>query len=191
MKLKLFSLVLGLTLAITVVAVVLPRSDSPAPTGVAHQQFLDPPWSAPTTAAPTTVAPVVTTTSSTSTMAPPVPTSQAAPARPAVVPARAPAPTVPIPKTPVVKAQAAISSAPASASAKWACIIKRESGGNPAAINPSSHAGGLFQFLPSSWRAYGGTGNAWQASVAEQWRVALHAYAVSGWSPWAGGNYSC
>jgi len=79
---------------------------------------------------------------------------------------------------------AAVKAGVAGVGGKWACIISRESGGNPGAINRSSMAGGLFQFLPSSWRAYGGTGNAWQASVAEQWRVALNAYARSGWSPW-------
>ena len=69
----------------------------------------------------------------------------------------------------------------------WQCIIRRESGGNPRAVNRSSGAGGLFQFLPSSWRAYGGTGLPQNATVAEQWRIALNAYARSGWQPWGGG----
>jgi resuscitation-promoting factor RpfC len=68
----------------------------------------------------------------------------------------------------------------------WQCIISRESGGNPSAVNPSSGAGGLFQFLPSSFAAYGGVGLPEDASVGEQWAVAEHAYAVSGWSPWIG-----
>ena len=32
------------------------------------------------------------------------------------------------------------------------CVVKRESGGNPAARNPNSSAQGLFQFLDRSWR---------------------------------------
>jgi hypothetical protein len=73
-----------------------------------------------------------------------------------------------------------------SASGIWGCVIAHESGGNPSAVNPSSGAGGLFQFLPSSWAAYGGTGLPENASVAEQWAIAEHAQAVSGWSPWVG-----
>ena len=35
---------------------------------------------------------------------------------------------------------------------EWALrVAKCESGYNPNAINPSSHASGLFQFLPSTW----------------------------------------
>jgi hypothetical protein len=68
----------------------------------------------------------------------------------------------------------------------WSCIISHESGGNPHAVNRSSGAGGLFQFLPSSWRAYGGSGEPQNASVAEQWRVARNAYARSGFAPWRG-----
>ena len=73
-----------------------------------------------------------------------------------------------------------------TASGTWGCIIQHESGGNPRAVNPSSGAGGLFQFLPSSWILYGGTGRPQDASVQEQWRVALNAYARSGFSPWRG-----
>jgi hypothetical protein len=68
----------------------------------------------------------------------------------------------------------------------WSCIIRHESGGDPHAVNRSSGAGGLFQFLPSSWRAYGGSGSPQDASVDEQWRVAHNAYARSGFSPWRG-----
>lgn len=35
-----------------------------------------------------------------------------------------------------------------------------ESGLRPAAVNPTSHATGLFQFLPSTWKGMGGTGSA-------------------------------
>jgi hypothetical protein len=76
--------------------------------------------------------------------------------------------------------------APLSASGTWSCIIQHESGGNPSAVNPYSGAGGLFQFLPSSWILYGGTGRPQDASVQEQWRIALNAFATSGFSPWRG-----
>ena len=68
----------------------------------------------------------------------------------------------------------------------WSCIIRHESDGNPHAVNRSTGAGGLFQFLPSSWHAYGGSGSPQDASVDEQWRVARNAYARSGFSPWRG-----
>lgn len=50
----------------------------------------------------------------------------------------------------------AIASVPTSASAGVErlveCVIRRESGGNPGAVNRSSGASGLGQFLPSTWR---------------------------------------
>ena len=93
------------------------------------------------------------------------------------------------------KAQAAAQAAAApvqpvsSGNSTWACIIAHESGGNPTVVNSSSGAGGLFQFLPSSWIGYGGGQYASlpeYATVAQQWAVAIHAQAVSGWSPWRG-----
>lgn len=39
-----------------------------------------------------------------------------------------------------------------------AYICQRESGGSYTAVNPSSGAGGKYQFMPSTWRALGGTG---------------------------------
>jgi hypothetical protein len=74
--------------------------------------------------------------------------------------------------------------APVSASGTWGCIIQHESGGNPRAVNASSGAGGLFQFLPSSWILYAGLPQ--NATVQEQWRIANNAYARSGFSPWRG-----
>lgn len=38
-------------------------------------------------------------------------------------------------------------------------IMACESNGNPDALHPRSHAGGLFQFLPSTWRAEAATSN--------------------------------
>jgi len=74
-------------------------------------------------------------------------------------------------------------------SAFQACVIQRESGGNPAAVNPSSGAGGLYQFLPSTWAALGHSGLPENASVAEQNQAFQQQFAQSGtaaWSPFDG-----
>jgi hypothetical protein len=89
-------------------------------------------------------------------------------------------------KTSAAHSTKAPAAAPVSASGTWGCIIQHESGGNPRAVNASSGAGGLFQFLPSSWTLYGGSGLPQNATVQEQWRIANNAYARSGFSPWRG-----
>jgi peptidoglycan hydrolase CwlO-like protein len=66
-------------------------------------------------------------------------------------------------------------------------IVMCESGGNYAALNPSSGAGGAYQILPSTWEAYGGKGLPHEASKTEQDRVAALIYADSGTSPWVCG----
>lgn len=70
------------------------------------------------------------------------------------------------------------------ASGVFACVIARESGGNPHAVNPVSGAGGLFQFLPSTWHALGFSGLPEDASVATQWAAAEKQYAISGLAAW-------
>jgi LysM repeat protein len=86
-------------------------------------------------------------------------------------------------------------SAPAATSASWsgaypggsfgACVVARESGGNPQVMNATGHYG-LYQFSSSTWAAYGGNpadfGN---ASVAEQNQVFANALAQGGESNWA------
>jgi LysM repeat protein len=66
-----------------------------------------------------------------------------------------------------------------------ACVVARESGGNPQVMNSSGHYG-LYQFSESTWIAYGGSaadfGN---ASVAEQDQVFANALAEGGQSDWA------
>jgi Transglycosylase-like domain len=47
-------------------------------------------------------------------------------------------------------------------------IVQRESKGNPNAVNPSSGAGGKYQFLPSTWPGYGGYARAEDASESVQ-----------------------
>ena len=70
-------------------------------------------------------------------------------------------------------------------SAFQACVIQRESGGNPSAVNPSSGAGGLYQFLPSTWQALGHSGLPENASVAEQNQAFQQEFAQSGTAAWA------
>jgi nucleoid-associated protein YgaU len=97
----------------------------------------------------------------------------------AAVPAPPPAGSAPVqPAVPVTTG----AGAPGSFQA---CVIARESGGNPQAVNPSSGAGGLYQFLPSTWAALGHSGLPENASVAEQNQAFQQAYAQSGTSPWA------
>ena len=72
-----------------------------------------------------------------------------------------------------------------------ACVAWRESRDTPTAVNPSSGAGGLFQFLPSTWSALGYPGLPENASVADQIAAAEQLYAEQGAAPWAGGSYSC
>ncbi len=66
-------------------------------------------------------------------------------------------------------------------------IAKCESGGNPQAQNAGSTASGLYQFLDSSWRAYGGSKygpRAKDATPAQQTEIAHAAVARSGLTPW-------
>jgi LysM repeat protein len=68
------------------------------------------------------------------------------------------------------------------------CVISRESGGNPHAVNPTSGAGGLYQFLPSTWAALGYAsafpGGAQTAPVSVQRAAFAKLYAEAGASPW-------
>jgi len=132
----------------------------------------------------------------------------AAPASdPAAQPATHPAPAAqPVASTaPAYNAQAnaapansqpSFNSSPAPASAPaastsaapgsfQACVIQAESGGNPTAVNPSSGAGGLYQFLPSTWQSLGFSGLPQDASVSEQNAAFSKEYAESGTSAWA------
>jgi septal ring factor EnvC (AmiA/AmiB activator) len=64
-------------------------------------------------------------------------------------------------------------------------IVMCESGGNYHALNSSSGAGGAYQILPSTWRAYGGQGAPQNAPKAEQDRIAAQIWRDSGPSAWA------
>ncbi len=63
-------------------------------------------------------------------------------------------------------------------------IKQDESGGSYTEVNPSSGAGGAYQFLPSTWRSNGGQGLPENASPAEQDRIAQKVYAEQGTAPW-------
>lgn len=66
-------------------------------------------------------------------------------------------------------------------------IAKCESGGNPQAQNSGSTASGLYQFLDSSWKAYGGSKygpRAKDATPAQQTEIAHAAVSRSGLTPW-------
>jgi hypothetical protein len=107
----------------------------------------------------------------------------------AAVPAPAPAPPVSAPTA----GPAAVSQPASTATATYsgasgsfqACVIARESGGNAGAVNSSSGAGGLYQFLPSTWQALGHSGLPQNASVAEQNQAFQQQYAQSGTSAWS------
>lgn len=65
----------------------------------------------------------------------------------------------------------------------WDAVAECESGGDWSINTGNGYSGGL-QFLPSTWRAYGGTGEAHNASRAEQIRVAENVLAGQGIGAW-------
>jgi peptidoglycan hydrolase CwlO-like protein len=84
--------------------------------------------------------------------------------------------------------QQASSGAPAYLGGPYAIptyIVMCESGGNYHAYNPSSGAGGAYQILQSTWRAYGGQGAPQDAPKAEQDRIAAEIWRDSGPSAWS------
>lgn len=72
-------------------------------------------------------------------------------------------------------------------SAFEACVIARESGGNPAAYNPASGASGLFGFLPSTWASLGlgYPGGAYTAPASVQYQGFAIEFTRDGASPWS------
>lgn len=65
----------------------------------------------------------------------------------------------------------------------WDAVAQCESGGNWATNTGNGYYGGL-QFSQSTWEANGGTGNAANASRAEQIRVAENVLATQGPGAW-------
>ncbi|WP_131766867.1 transglycosylase family protein [Candidatus Protofrankia californiensis] len=74
-------------------------------------------------------------------------------------------------------------SAAPSADRVLSAIVQCESNGNPRVVNEIG-AGGLFQFLPPTWRGVGGSGLPQNASAEEQWKRARILYAQQGTGPW-------
>jgi len=104
----------------------------------------------------------------------------------AAIPAPPPPPVPAAPASPPAGAAAPAAAVSYSGSSGMqACIIARESGGNPRAVNPTSGAGGLYQFLPSTWAALGHSGLPENASVAEQNAAYAQEVAASGYSAWS------
>jgi nucleoid-associated protein YgaU len=98
------------------------------------------------------------------------------------------------PPAPQPSTQAQAPAAPSSVSTSGmsafeSCVISRESGGNPQAVNASSGAGGLYQFLPSTWASLGYAssypGGAQTAPVSVQKAAFAKLYAQAGTSPWS------
>ena len=111
----------------------------------------------------------------------------------AAIPAPAPAPAPARPRGTVVQHGGRPASAPVQSTSSYSgasgsfqsCVISAESGGNPNAVNPSSGAGGLYQFLPSTWHALGYSGSPQDAPVSVQNEAFAKQYAQSGGSAWS------
>jgi hypothetical protein len=104
----------------------------------------------------------------------------------AAAPAPAPVATAPAaaPAAPPAPAQPA-TTAYTGPGGFQSCVIQAESGGNPSAVNPSTGAGGLYGFMPSTWQALGFPGLPENASVAEQNAAFAKEYAQSGPGAWS------
>src|ERR1700710_2569408 len=75
------------------------------------------------------------------------------------------------------------STANAAPDSAWDKLAQCESGGRWNINTGNGYSGGL-QFSPTTWRAYGGQGTAWQASRAQQIAVAEKILAAQGWNAW-------
>ena len=74
------------------------------------------------------------------------------------------------------------------------CVAERESGFDPLAVNPSTGAAGLFQFLPSTWASLSELAGRGGATVFDaRANVAVAAWTVSqyGWHPWRSVSEDC
>ena len=73
--------------------------------------------------------------------------------------------------------------APAQAADKWDQLVECEASGNWSANTGNGFSGGL-QFTQQTWSAFGGSGNAANASKDEQKAVAERVLAEQGWGAW-------
>jgi len=115
------------------------------------------------------------------------------PAIPAVLAPPAPKPVLVVVDAAPAVQHSSVSSqqvSTAGMSAFQACVISRESGGNPQIWNASGHWG-LYQFSYSTWVAYGGAPSLFgNASASYQTQIFDNAMATSGgannWAPYDG-----
>lgn len=70
-----------------------------------------------------------------------------------------------------------------SVAAELAVVQISESGGDWSTNTANGYSGGL-QFSPATWQAFGGQGNAHEASREQQIAVAEKVQAEQGWSAW-------
>ncbi len=94
-------------------------------------------------------------------------------------------PTAPVQATPVPQQQprTQTTTAPVASGSVWDRLAQCESGGNWSINSGNGYYGGL-QFMPSSWRAVGGTGLPSEASREEQITRAEQLRAIQGWGAW-------
>lgn len=101
--------------------------------------------------------------------------------------AERPLPAAPAPK-PAAPARAAARPRAAARIADdgsvWYRLAQCESGGRPNVVSANGKYHGLYQFLPSTWRAVGGSGLPSQASPEEQTMRAQMLQKRSGWGQW-------
>lgn len=102
---------------------------------------------------------------------------------PAAKPVAAPAPTKSAKPAPPKQPSAAAVRMVDDGSV-WYQLALCESGGRANAVSPNGKYHGLYQFLPSTWRAMGGSGLPSQASPEEQTMRAKMLQARSGWGQW-------
>lgn len=65
----------------------------------------------------------------------------------------------------------------------WDALAQCESGGDWSINTGNGYSGGL-QFSPTTWRAFGGSGSAHNASRGEQIAIAENVLAGQGWGAW-------
>jgi soluble lytic murein transglycosylase-like protein len=74
------------------------------------------------------------------------------------------------------------------------CVADAESNFDPLAVNPSTGAAGVFQFLPSTWTSLSELAGRGGASVFDaRANVAVAAWTVAeyGWHPWRSVAAAC
>lgn len=99
------------------------------------------------------------------------------------VPAPKPAPA-PVAKRTQPKQVTASAARMANDGSVWYQLALCESGGRPNVVSANGKYHGLYQFLPSTWRAVGGSGLPSEASAEEQTMRAQMLQARSGWGQW-------